>query len=95
MNVSWLIATIQLALVVIAATLLTLDSDAAHGQPRAPCGYYMNSAGNSVPRPCNWTSKPTPPASGATARCGDGYYSYSRHPEDTCSDHGGVVRFFP
>ena len=33
--------------------------------------------------------------SGATAHCDDGYYSYSQHPEDTCSDHGGVVRFSP
>jgi hypothetical protein len=92
---SWLPRTMRLVLLTNAVAWLTLDN-AAHGQPTpGACGYYTNSAGNSVPRPCNWSSKPRAPASGATGLCGDGYYSYSQHPEDTCSDHGGVVRFLP
>src|ERR1041384_6187954 len=31
----------------------------------------------------------TPPPD-ATARCRDGYYSFSRHRRGTCSGHGGV-----
>src|SRR5439155_9882859 len=35
-------------------------------------------------------STPAPPP-GATARCGDGTYSYSQHHSGTCSHHGGVA----
>ena len=68
----------------------------AHGQP-APgaCGYYTNSNGNEVPRPCgNWRVPSTTPPTGATALCGDGTYSYSQHPYSggTCSHHGGVAQ---
>ncbi len=31
------------------------------------------------------------PPPGATARCGDGTYSYSQHRSGTCSHHGGVA----
>jgi hypothetical protein len=31
------------------------------------------------------------PPPGATARCGDGSFSYSRHHSGTCSHHGGVT----
>src|SRR5205823_11545923 len=54
------------------------------------CGYYTNSAGHSVPRPCgNWHNDGTRP-SGATAQCQDGTWSYSEHPNapGTCSRHG-------
>src|SRR5579863_6996429 len=52
MNAPWLPTTKQLALVIYAATLLALNS-VANGQPRpGACGYYTNSAGNWVPRPC-------------------------------------------
>jgi hypothetical protein len=30
---------------------------------------------------------------GATAQCGDGTYSFSRHARGTCSHHGGVSRW--
>jgi hypothetical protein len=33
----------------------------------------------------------TPPPRGATARCRDGTYSFSRHHSGTCSHHGGVA----
>jgi hypothetical protein len=49
------------------------------------CGreYYKNVDGVCVHRPSS-------NASGATARCRDGSYSYSRHASGTCSGHGGV-----
>jgi hypothetical protein len=37
------------------------------------------------------TSGSAPP--GATARCNDGTYSYSRHHQGTCSHHGGVAKW--
>jgi hypothetical protein len=58
------------------------------------CGYYTNSAGHSVPRPCgDWHSDSTRP-SGATAQCRDGTWSWSEHPfaPGTCSHHGGRAR---
>lgn len=62
--------------------------------PCSKCGYYVNSAGHQVPRPCgNWRGDPTPPR-GATALCRDGTWSWSEHPHapGTCSHHGGVAR---
>jgi hypothetical protein len=54
------------------------------------CGFYINRDGQSVPRPCgNWRNQPTP--QGASARCRDGTYSFSRHHSGTCSRHGGVA----
>jgi hypothetical protein len=35
----------------------------------------------------------SPPPPGATARCRDGTYSYSRHRSGTCSHHGGVAQW--
>lgn len=60
--------------------------------PPGSCGYYTNSLGHTVPRPCgDWHDQAAPPR--ATARCVDGTYSYSEHPyaSGTCSHHGGVV----
>jgi hypothetical protein len=90
-----LLVTLQLLLVIGAATLPLVDS-AAHGQSRlGACGYYTDSAGNWVPRPCNQNIKPRAPGSDATAQCGDGTYSYNQHLEEACANHGGVVRFLP
>jgi uncharacterized protein DUF3761 len=52
------------------------------------CGgdYYINSDGNCVHRPEQAPSAP----SGATAKCNDGTYSFSKHHSGTCSSHGGV-----
>jgi hypothetical protein len=58
------------------------------------CGYYTNSAGHSVPRPCgDWHDDPKRPP-GATAQCRDGTWSWSEHPNapGTCSHHGGRAR---
>lgn len=38
-------------------------------------------------------SKTTAPE-GATAKCKDGTYSYSKHHQGTCSHHGGVVQWY-
>ncbi len=55
----------------------------------AGCGTYINSAGNEVARPCPANNVPA----GATARCGDGTYSYSQSRRGTCSHHGGVAQW--
>ena len=95
MNASWLPTTEQLVLVIAAATLLALDSP-AHGQTRlGACGYYTDRAGNRLPRSCKSTNAPGPPASGATALCGGGTYSYSQRLDEPCSRHGGAVLFLP
>ena len=58
--------------------------------PPGSCGYL----GHAVPRPCGDWHHQAPP-SGATARCGDGTYSYSEHPyaPGTCSHHGGAISY--
>lgn len=48
--------------------------------------YYTNTAGNKVHSPAYSNSKPA----GATAKCGDGTYSFSQSRRGTCSHHGGV-----
>jgi LysM repeat protein len=51
--------------------------------------YYTNVDGERVHRPVFSRSAP----SGATARCRDGSYSFSRHRRGTCSHHGGVAQW--
>lgn len=58
-------------------------------QVEAPCGTYVNSAGQTVPSPCEYDSAPP----GATAICGDGTYSFSQSRRGTCSHHGGVAQW--
>ncbi|WIB13612.1 DUF3761 domain-containing protein [Curtobacterium sp. MCPF17_052] len=57
--------------------------------PATTCtnGTYVNSAGATVCRPEVSSSAP----SGATAKCGDGTYSFSQSRRGTCSRHGGVA----
>ena len=89
----------------IIATILCGTSTVSRGDQPAPalsrptqpgdCGYYANSSGHEVPRPCgDWRSNPGLPPHGATALCRDGTYSYSEHPfaGGTCSHHGGVAK---
>jgi hypothetical protein len=74
--------------------LLAVEWSDALAQQPGDCGYYINSNGHQVPRPCgNWRSDTGSPPQGATARCRDGTYSYSEHPHagGTCSHHGGVA----
>jgi Protein of unknown function (DUF3761) len=49
---------------------------------------YTNRDGNTVHAPARSLSGNAP--EGATARCRDGTYSFSRHRSGTCSRHGGV-----
>lgn len=51
--------------------------------------YYTNSRGERVQSPTQYSSTPA----GATARCKDGTYSYSRNKQGTCSHHGGVAEW--
>ena len=48
--------------------------------------YYTNSSGNRVHTPVHARSAPA----GATAKCGDGTYSFSASHSGTCSHHGGI-----
>jgi hypothetical protein len=49
---------------------------------------YRNHDGDTVHAPARSLSGRVP--EGATARCRDGTYSFSRHRSGTCSRHGGV-----
>src|SRR5215467_8777445 len=51
--------------------------------------YYTNSSGHRVHTPIRAQSAPA----GATAKCGDGTYSFSEHRQGTCSHHGGVSQW--
>jgi len=48
--------------------------------------YYTNTYGNEVHSPAYSNSVPA----GASAKCGDGTYSFSQSRRGTCSHHGGV-----
>jgi hypothetical protein len=52
-------------------------------------GHYINRDGNAVHSPARSKSGAIP--QGASARCRDGTYSFSRHHSGTCSRHGGVA----
>ena len=57
--------------------------------PSSRVRYYTNSAGQRVQSPTYYPSAPR----GATARCVDGTYSFSRNRRGTCSHHGGVAQW--
>lgn len=63
----------------------------ATGLAQSVCStdHYRNSDGRCIHRP---VQSPSPPG-GATARCRDGSYSFSRHHRGTCSGHGGVAQW--
>ena len=50
---------------------------------------YINSRGERVPSPTRGANDSVPP--GASARCRDGTFSFSRSRRGTCSHHGGVA----
>lgn len=52
-------------------------------------GAYVNKAGASVHSPAH--SKTGAAPDGATAKCGDGTFSFSQSRRGTCSHHGGVA----
>jgi uncharacterized protein YraI len=57
---------------------------------RGSHGGYVNALGNFVSSP---KARIDGPPAGATARCRDGTYSFSRSRSGTCSNHGGVSRW--
>jgi hypothetical protein len=82
-------------IIIIALPGLGFVSGQADADPTGRCGYYTNSSGHQVPRPCgDWRSTDPTPPQGATRRCNDGTWSWSEHPSasGTCSYHGGVAR---
>jgi hypothetical protein len=90
----WLLAAV-LALNLVGGTALLFGAGFSADEPTGTCGYYVNSSGHRVPRPCgNWRREATPPV-GATAKCLDGTWSWSEHPRapGTCSRHGGVASY--
>ncbi len=52
---------------------------------------YINVDGQWVPSPTK-TADGQPPA-GASAKCRDGTFSFSKHRQGTCSHHGGVAEW--
>jgi hypothetical protein len=54
--------------------------------PLSNDNHYINTRGNEVHSPAYAPSVPP----GASARCGDGTYSFSQSRRGTCSHHGGV-----
>lgn len=51
-------------------------------------GSYVNKDGRTVHSPAHTKSGGKP--AGATAKCRDGSWSFSKHHRGTCSRHGGV-----
>lgn len=50
---------------------------------------YTNKSGQQVKSPERSATVPV----GATAKCADGTYSFSKHRRGTCSHHGGVSQW--
>lgn len=51
-------------------------------------GHYTNKQGQTVHSPAH--SKDGKAPAGASAKCGDGTFSFSKNHRGTCSHHGGV-----
>lgn len=68
-------------------TVGTYVAPVAPAAPSCTNGTYVNTAGATVCRPEVASSAPA----GATAKCGDGTYSFSQSRRGTCSSHGGVA----
>ncbi len=51
-------------------------------------GHYRNVDGKIIHSPSHTAGNRVP--AGASAKCGDGSYSFSQHHRGTCSHHGGV-----
>jgi hypothetical protein len=77
-------------LAVFLTALVVASNAAAHRTSSVvafcSAGYYKNVGGKCVHSP---SGSPI----GATAKCRDGTYSYSKHTSGTCSHYGGVARW--
>jgi len=68
-------------------SVFSYSPDAVNVSTPCPSGYYLNADNWCIPSPT------LTPYKGWTARCRDGYYSYSATRSGTCSYHGGVDFF--
>ncbi|HLX03647.1 MAG TPA: DUF3761 domain-containing protein [Trinickia sp.] len=88
------LAIIAIVLAVSSAHARTPSSD-AWAQPNesdlTSHQHYVNKYGQDVHSPAKTKSGATPV--GASAKCADGTYSFSRHHSGTCSRHGGVAEW--
>ena len=84
-----------LAIALGASTVYARTSSSAWTQPNeaelTSHRHYTNKSGQGVHSPAK-TRNGTAPA-GASAKCADGTYSFSRHHSGTCSRHGGVAQW--
>ena len=71
-------------------------ADETPAQPKTPNesqliehGSYVNKDGEVVHSPAHTVTGAAP--TGASAKCRDGTFSFSRHHSGTCSHHGGVA----
>lgn len=79
-------------LALIVATALAAGSIAPAASGYSDTSHTASAIANKQ-RPKKPAKNPTGDASGATAECRDGTYSYSAHRRGTCSHHGGVKRW--
>lgn len=71
--------------ITVSATPKKAESDEANLQTH---GHYRNKAGQDVHSPAKSVDGKVP--AGASAKCRDGSYSFSKNRRGTCSGHGGV-----
>jgi len=83
---------------ILCILLATVASPAFAYQPSSPDesqlqehGHYVNRDRHDVHSPAHSRTGTVP--IGATARCGDGTYSFSQHHSGTCSRHHGVAEW--
>lgn len=98
MNPLTLRSTLRATVLALAAALASTHAFAFQPSDAAPNEgdldnhhAYVNRDGQIVHAPAHSLSGRVP--EGATARCRDGTYSFSRHHTGTCSRHGGVAQW--
>jgi hypothetical protein len=78
-----------------AAAIIAICSAAIAQQPDesklVEHGHYKNKAGQDVHSPAHSTDGKVP--AGATSRCRDGSYGFSKTHRGACSRHGGVAQW--
>lgn len=80
-----------LALLALASTVHAYQSSPPDESQLQEHGHYVNHDGHVVHSPAHSQNGSVPV--GATARCGDGTYSFSQHHSGTCSRHHGVAEW--
>ena len=72
-----------------AASAITQSASAPQESQLVEHGHYINRSGVTVRSPTHTVNGQAP--AGASARCGDGTFSFSQNHRGTCSHHGGVA----